>query len=65
MNTLKKIRKEKGFTQKSIAKKMGVSVATVSRWESGIFYPRANKLAKLSKVLKCSINDLIEKENPA
>jgi transcriptional regulator with XRE-family HTH domain len=38
-DTLKKLRTEKGFSQKEIAKRMYVTNSTVSRWESGIRLP--------------------------
>ena len=36
---LRKLRRERGFTQEQLAEKMGVSFQTVSRWETGVVYP--------------------------
>lgn len=45
-------RKELGYTMKEIANAVGVSEATVSRWESGdIRNMRRDKIAALSRVL--------------
>lgn len=30
------VRKEKGYTQKDLAEKIGVSNATVSKWDTGV-----------------------------
>ena len=56
INTLlKKRRKEMGLTLKEVAKAVGVSEATVSRWESGnIANMGRDKINALSKVLNLS-----------
>ena len=52
---LKTRRKELGLTMKEVAKEVGVSEATVSRWESGnIANMGRDKIYALSKVLKIS-----------
>lgn len=48
-------RSELGITQKEVADFVGVSEATVSRWESGhIDNMRRDRIAALSKILKIS-----------
>ncbi|WP_425755601.1 helix-turn-helix domain-containing protein [Ihubacter sp. rT4E-8] len=53
-NTLKELRKARGYTLLDIAKKMNVSEATVQRWESGniknMKYDNIVKLARLLNV---------------
>lgn len=61
MNALKKMRLKRRLSQEDIAKKMGVTPATVCRWENGEFLPRADKLITLAKVLKCSVSALLKK----
>lgn len=61
MNALKKMRLKRRLSQEDIAKKMGVTPATVCRWENGEFLPRADKLIALAKVLKCSVSVLLKK----
>lgn len=61
MNALKKMRLKRRLSQEDIAKKMGVTPATVCRWENGEFLPRADKLIVLAKVLKCSVSALLKK----
>mgnify|MGYP000562460395 FL=1 len=52
-NVLKRRRKELGLTLLQVAEAMGVSEATVQRWESGsIKSVRYDKIDKLAKVLK-------------
>lgn len=59
---IKKIRIAKKATQQEIAQKMHVTVATVSRWESGEFSPRTSNLAMLAKALGCTIDDLLRED---
>lgn len=65
MNPIKKIRIEKKIKQEYIAKGMNVTIATVSRWESGEFLPRADKLPALAKILKCNVSDLLTEPKEA
>lgn len=52
----KKLRLDKGLTQKQLAEKAGIrSVATIVNTERGHCAPRSTTLAKLRKVL-CSEN---------
>lgn len=68
-NKLKERRLELGLTLDEIAKKVGVSKATVSRWETGeIVNMRRDRIAALAKVLKVDPNFILEidfdKNNP-
>lgn len=54
---IKKRREELGITQKDVAKVVGVTEATVSRWESGdIGDMKRSRIAALAKVLRISPN---------
>ena len=43
-----------------VAEYMGVSVTTVSHWETGRFYPTADKLKKLADYYGCTIDELLD-----
>lgn len=62
-------RLELGLTMKELAKKVGVSEGTISRWESGnIENMRRDKVAALSEVLGVSVDILMgweEKPEPS
>lgn len=59
-SVLKKRRKELNLTLLDIAKKVGVSEATVQRWESGnIKNIRHEKIAKLAEVLNITPAELM------
>lgn len=59
MNGLKRIREKRKLTQEELANMVSVGRTTVTLWEKGINKPRADMLVKLSKVLDCSIEDLL------
>lgn len=48
---IKKLRKNKGFTQLETAKRVGVSYAAYRLWEAGVSNPNADNLKKLKQVL--------------
>ncbi len=59
-NLLKDRRKSKGLTMKQVAEAVGVSEATVSRWESGnIANMGRSKIYALSKVLDLSPSEIM------
>lgn len=58
---LKNRRKELGLTLKDVADKVGVSTATVSRWETGsISNMRKDKINALASVLKVEPSFIID-----
>lgn len=60
MHNLKQLRIKAGLCQSDLAKTLGISRTTVSMWEIGAGFPRADKLPELAKILDCSIDDLFE-----
>lgn len=54
-----KLRKNSNITQKELADLLNVSRQSISRWELGVSYPETDKLIKLSKILNCSIDYLL------
>ena len=58
-NTIKRIRTEKGMSQKALAEKMYVTRSTVARWETGARLPDAVMIARLSDVLGTDVNVLL------
>lgn len=56
---IRKMRKEKGLTQEQLADIMGVSTASVSKWETGIAAPELTILAALADYFEMSIDALL------
>ncbi len=61
-NFIKKLRSEKGLTQKDLAKKIGVTDKAISKWERGLGCPDVSLLEDLSKELDVSILELLKGE---
>ena len=55
---LKELIKSKGYKQKFVADKVGVSEVTLSNWVNGKSSPNEVHIAKLSQVLNTSIEIL-------
>jgi len=49
---IKAIRLELGFTQEDLARKMGLALSTVSKWEQGVTSPSRLAREKIEKFLK-------------
>ena len=49
---IKQLRESKGLTQVQLAKIIGVTSASIARWEKGQTKPRAGHLKALQKALK-------------
>src|SRR5690554_1072736 len=52
-------RKAKGITQETLAHYLGVSKASVSKWETGQSYPDITFLPQLATYFNVSIDDLL------
>ena len=62
------LRKRKGITQEHLAEILKVSRQSVSRWEMDAAFPETEKLIRLSRLLACSIDFLLNddlEEEPA
>ena len=56
-------RKERGFLQKDIAARLGVSEKTVSKWECGKGLPEVVFMEPLCRILGITINELLAGES--
>jgi len=57
--TITSKRKEKGVTQEELSSHIGVSIAAVSKWETGQSYPDILLLPQLAAYFNISIDDLM------
>ena len=57
------LRKNKGFTQESLADKLGVSRQAVAKWESGQIYPDISNLIQLSELMSVSVDYLVKDQD--
>ena len=61
-NRLRKIRKEKGLTQKTLAEKLNVSTITIQNYENGRRKPNLEMLNKISKLLEVDISKFLKED---
>lgn len=52
-------RKRKGYTQKQLAEKLGISDKTISKWECGKGFPEVSLLLPLCSELEITVNELL------
>jgi len=63
LKKLAKLRKEKGLTQESLARKANISYHTLIKLESGrIQNPTIETIIKIANVLNINIDDLVERK---
>lgn len=58
-NDIKRLRLEKGYTQKQVAEKMGVNDPTVSKWEKTLRLPSVEMLIKVAQLYDVSLYYLL------
>ena len=54
------LRKNRGYTQESLAAKLGVSRQAVAKWESGRIYPDISNLIQISELMNVSVDYLVK-----
>lgn len=59
---IQKLRKEKAFTQKTLAEKLNISDKAISKWERGMGCPDISLWPKLSDLLGADIKKMFEGE---
>jgi len=55
---IRRIREERGLTQKELAEKMNLRQATLSSWEIGRTEPSSSHINQLCKILGCKHDDI-------
>jgi transcriptional regulator with XRE-family HTH domain len=58
MSRLRKLRQGIGLSQSDMAKLVGVTVSTISRWEHGSDRPTLAHRRKLARVYRCTLEEL-------
>ena len=56
---LKKLRSEKGLSQRELAERLFVTRSTVARWENGSRLPDASMISRLSRCLNADFSTLL------
>ena len=56
---LRRLRLERGWTQRQAAELLGVSAQAVSKWERGLSYPDVTLLEPLAQELALTVEELM------
>lgn len=56
---IRRLRREKGFTQLALANKMNISDKAISKWERGLGCPDVSLLTQLSEILSVDLEKLL------
>lgn len=60
---IKNLRKQKGYSQETLAQELNVVRQTVSKWEKGYSVPDALMVERMAELFEVSVGDLLGKEN--
>lgn len=58
---IREAREAKGYSQHELAKLVHVKQPSVAQWEAGTKTPRVEKLLRLSVILDCSVDQLLDR----
>ena len=59
LNSLRKLRKDKGLSQQGLAELLDVNQTAISQWERGITSPSSRMLLKLSQIFNINPRELL------
>ena len=60
---MKSLRDKKKISQEVLAKKLQITRQSISKWEQGISYPSILYLVPLTKILDCTLEELLKDLN--
>lgn len=60
LNRIRELREAKGLTQTELGEMVGVNQSTIDKYESGIIVPPLHRAFKLTYVLGCEMQDLVD-----
>ena len=58
LNNLEELRRSSGLTQKDLSERAGVSRKSINAIENGVYVPSTVLALKISKILKCKVEDI-------
>ncbi len=62
LETLRRYRKERGWTQEQLAERSGIPRPNISKYETGERDPRAETASKLARALGVTVDELLDPE---
>ena len=59
---IRELRKNAGYSQEQMARKLHLTQGAISQWENGLTVPAADQLASLATIFGISVDELLEIE---
>lgn len=63
-DNISQLRKQKGYSQETLAQQLNVVRQTVSKWEKGLSVPDAEMLQRLAELLEVPVSTLLDSQQP-
>lgn len=63
-DTLRRLRKDKGLTGEQLGDLFGVAKTTISAWERGVNFPKADMIRKIADFFNVSVDYLMGNPEP-
>ena len=63
-DNIKELRKQKGYSQETLAEQLNVVRQTVSKWEKGYSVPDAEMLERIANLFEVPVSDLLDSHIP-
>ena len=60
---IRRLRTEKGMTQRELAQRLNVSMQAVSKWERGHAYPDVMLLLPIARLFSVSLDELFSRQD--
>lgn len=61
---IKQYRRERGYSQEQVARKLHITQGAVSQWELGLTAPNAQQVGALADLLGTTADELLGREKP-
>ncbi len=63
-DNIKALRKQKGYSQETLAQQLNVVRQTVSKWEKGLSVPDAEMLTRMAELFEVPVSTLLDSQQP-
>ena len=61
---IRQLRKQKGYSQEQLARKLSITQGAVSQWEKNITTPAADQLKSLAEIFEITVDNLLSDDDP-
>lgn len=60
---IRQLRKQKGYSQEQLARKLDITQGAVSQWEKNITTPAADQLRSLAEIFEITVDSLLSEDS--